>query len=69
MNVPNMERRHFQFVADILANLDRDEFTHNQQIQLANLFADNFQTSNVNFDRDRFLKACDVLHGTIIKHA
>ena len=51
MNVPNMERRHFQFVADILANLDRDEFTHNQQIQLADLFADNLQRSNVNFGR------------------
>lgn len=70
MQIPQMQRRHFQFIADVI----RKEIEYCQQFcgsgkytmcnscwslkRLAKSFADKFPASNGLFKRGKFLEAC-----------
>jgi hypothetical protein len=47
----DMQHRHFTTIAAILRNMEADE-------RVCNIWADELQPTNPNFDRRRFLKAC-----------
>lgn len=49
---PLFEQRHFEW----LANWAKENMTHDQRINLAEDLAD----TNVNFKKDKFLKACGI---------
>ncbi len=52
-----LERRHFQFIAGVIAGLDRPE----EKLNVAKRFAYALRDTNSNFNPDAFLKACGVL--------
>lgn len=53
---PRMTRRHFEFIADVVANIP-DEDTRDY---VAHEFVRRLVATNANFDRERFLKASKV---------
>jgi hypothetical protein len=52
-----MTRQHFQLIADVLHDAG---LTDEDRKYLSTLFANKLATTNPNFDRTRFLKACGV---------
>lgn len=53
----NMSRQHFQFIADTLRNGNRFVIEADRHLVALN-FADALRSTNPNFKRDRFLRAC-----------
>lgn len=51
-----LEHRHFATIARIIGYIDADK-----RIEVAKHFADNLSSTNSNFDRERFLRACSVI--------
>lgn len=51
-----MQRRHFQFIANVINKHYR--MNEGQGELLAELFADELQHTNPNFNRGRFIEAC-----------
>lgn len=61
MIVPDMQRRHFEFIAQVLCDtFAKGGLTEVAHAIVANDFADQLQATNRQFDRARFLKACGV---------
>jgi hypothetical protein len=56
MATPNMERRHFTFIAGVIADMG-DDFVRGQ---VARSFAKKLRPTNVAFDEAKFLRACKV---------
>ena len=54
------QRRHFQFVADTIKDLDLKGFNEEQIKDIANHFAKELKSTNSNFMQGRFLSACGV---------
>lgn len=54
-----MTRKDFQLIADVIRNLDEVIEPEGMRI-LAEEMADALATTNANFDRARFVKACGV---------
>lgn len=52
-----MERRHFQFIADVIKAIDTGHGLSPSDIALT--FASALATTNPNFKRQRFLDACE----------
>lgn len=59
-----MSRQHFQFIADILADLSLalDETDYDWIVAQ---FANELENTNERFDRDKFIKACDREYGEL----
>lgn len=61
-----LQRRHFEFIAEQLrrnkpGGYDAPDFaTYDQWRSVVRSFASGLSTTNGNFDRDRFLRACGV---------
>lgn len=59
-----MQRRHFELIAETLAAskpaILRDRKAYNAWLEVLNAFADMLASTNRNFDRARFLRACGV---------
>ena len=61
-----MTRKDFQLIAETVRGLDTFSYQYNgcdmpsARWQAANDFADKLASTNPNFDRERFLSACDV---------
>lgn len=53
----NMTRQHFQFIAEVIAQLDDHDELFREQV--ATSFANALKRTNPRFNRERFLKACD----------
>lgn len=53
MRQVKMEKRHFEFIARVLRESESQSYT-----ELCELFADALAGTNPQFDRDRFLNAC-----------
>ena len=54
-NGVHLQRRHFCFIAEVIAKLDGET-----RQEVAKAFADNLRSTNSQFKRDRFLAACKV---------
>ena len=55
-----MQARHFNLIAATLRGLTIDPHAHWEVIKT---FADKLAETNPKFDRDRFIKACEVPNG------
>lgn len=55
------QRRHFQFIADVVRGLDF--LTPLDRHGVAEAFASELRRTNPQFDRERFLAACHVREG------
>ena len=51
-----MTRQHFQFIAEVIAQLDDHDELFREQV--ATLFANALKRTNPRFNRERFLKVC-----------
>jgi len=59
MIVPSMSRRHFKFIAETIRDTARDLAMSDQDIErIARHFARSLRSTNVNFDKDKFIEAC-----------
>jgi len=56
----NMQRGHFEIIADVLAKLSTYEDMEGLTPVVARAFADALELTNSNFDRARFLEASGV---------
>lgn len=64
-SVPDMQHRHFAWIAGLIASSRHDDETvQGLSVRriMAHKAADDLQHTNRNFDRDRFLAACDIWH-------
>lgn len=60
-NRPTFERRHFNIIAGVIRDLERDGKLVNQwHVDCAVAFADELRSTNPTFNRARFLEACGV---------
>jgi hypothetical protein len=53
--IPNMTRKHYQFIAEVIAEIDHETSRH----YAAHIFADHLAKTNSGFDVDRFLNAIE----------
>jgi len=51
-----MTKKHFEFVAELLKNITDPAI----RMKLVNRACEMFKAENPRFDKDRFLKACDL---------
>jgi hypothetical protein len=60
--MPKFQRRHYEVIAEIFAEDDRQSplFDSEERLRLAMKFAQVFTRDNPRFDRARFLFACGV---------
>lgn len=59
-----MTKKHFQFVADVIAAMpSHAPSLRAQKASCANAFANAFAGENPRFDKERFLAACDLNKG------
>lgn len=58
--MPTIQRRHYEAIARIIAEMDSSGDNHTVQVEVAKHFASELRYTNPNFNRDRFLKACGV---------
>ena len=57
--MPDFQRRHYQFVADVLRkSVDKHGYESETAVLIADEFATRFKRDNPNFKVDTFLKAC-----------
>lgn len=49
------QRKHYEFIANVIESLDEDGRT-----AIAERFAEEFEYTQENFDKERFLKACNL---------
>lgn len=64
MSKLSLERRHFEFIAEVIATTcDKFDISirYDQRRIVANEFADRLADTNSNFDRHRFLVACGII--------
>ena len=57
----NMQRRHYELIADIIKQMKGDFAEH---YETAHHFADELAKGNSKFNKDKFLRACGVNGGS-----
>lgn len=57
-----MQRRHFELIASVIHSMTGEDFEGLRPV-IARRFANELATTNPQFQRDKFLKACGVSDG------
>ena len=55
--MPKFQRRHYEFLADWLANTSMALYSHTDRVLVAHSLADRLARDNPRFNRDRFVRA------------
>jgi hypothetical protein len=59
-NIPLFQRRHYIYIAKLIREAPISQPKANRML-LANKFANEFEKTEENFNRERFIKACEAL--------